>query len=106
MPEHLQSGIEDTIMNGIKETLPQELHTEDNIEYVIETGVKETKPMDEWVNSGRIIDLFIDGSVKETKPLPSQDGNKDWGVYYHGKEDRTKPHTEYVDEAIKLGDKL
>jgi hypothetical protein len=93
-------------MNGIKETLPQELHTEDNIEYVIETGVKETKPMDEWVNSGRIIDLFIDGSVKETKPLPSQDGNKDWGVYYHGKEDRTKPHTEYVDEAIKLGDKL
>jgi hypothetical protein len=106
IPEYLQSGIEDTIMNGIKETLPQPFHTDDIIEDILESGVKETKPMDEWVNSGRIIDLFIDGSVKETKPLPSQDGNKDWSEYSRGREDRTKPHTEYVDDAIKLGDKL
>jgi hypothetical protein len=37
------------------------------------------------------------------EPLPAQDGNRDWGNYYHGKEDRTKPFNEYLDEAIRFG---
>lgn len=32
--------------------------------------------------------------------------DRDWGKYYHGKEDRTKPHTEYVKDVIKIGEKL
>jgi hypothetical protein len=93
-------------MNGIKETLPQPFHTDDIIEDIVESGIKQTKPMDDWYSSGRIIDLFIDGAVKETKPLPAQDGNKDWSEYSHGREDRTKPHTEYVNDVINKGDKL
>jgi hypothetical protein len=41
--------------------------------------------------------------VKQVEPLPAQDGNRDWGNYYHGKEDRTKPFNEYLDEAIRFG---
>jgi hypothetical protein len=43
----------------------------------------------------------IRDGVKEIQPLPAQDGNRDWGLYYHRQEDRTKPHTEYVKEVIE-----
>ncbi len=43
----------------------------------------------------------IENGVKEIQPLPAQDGNRDWGLYYQRQEDRTKPHTEYVKEVIE-----
>jgi hypothetical protein len=44
--------------------------------------------------------------LKKCNHYRAQDGNRDWGKYYHGKEDRTKPHTEYVKDVIKIGEKL
>jgi hypothetical protein len=94
----------------------------------IENGVKDTKPMDEWVNAESIIENTIEYGVKETcedvyhhkgriggvikngvkevQPLPAQDGNRDWGNYYLGKQDRTKPFNDYLNDAIKYGKKI
>ena len=30
----------------------------------------------------------IETGIKEVQPLPSQEGNKDWGIYYHKKGNR------------------
>jgi hypothetical protein len=94
----------------------------------IENGVMNTKPMDEWVNAESIIENTIEYGVKEThedvyhhrpricgvikngvkevQPLPAQDGNRDWGNYYLGKQDRTKPFNDYLNDAIKYGKKI
>jgi hypothetical protein len=45
----------------------------------------------------------LEKGIKEVQPLPSQEGNMDWGNYYHRQEDRTKPHTKYVDDVITSG---
>jgi hypothetical protein len=45
----------------------------------------------------------IRDGIKEVQPLPAQDGNRDWGVYYYRKGEPTKPHTKYVDEVIESG---
>jgi hypothetical protein len=119
------NAVEDTIQNGVKETkrplLPRTKRVEDAIEYgvkktystlrrtklgvddIIRNGVKDTKPMDEWVNAESIVEGVMEYGVKELQPLPAQDGNMDWGNYYRGKEDRTKPFNEYLDEAIRFG---
>jgi hypothetical protein len=100
------------IDNGIKETKGDSSQNPmGKVGKVIDNGVKETKACyykDPKTNIIYIkwdyqIDNVIETGIKEVQPLPSQEGNKDWGIYYHGKEDRTKPHTEYVDEAIKNG---
>jgi hypothetical protein len=110
--------IDDVIVNGVKETKPhfkriynpmnfepiiKEEKRLDDVNDVLEKGIKETRAMDEWVNTENIINKVIDNGVKEVQPLPAQDGNKDWGIYYHRQEDRTKPHTNYVDDVINLG---
>ena len=74
-----------------------------DVDEVLETGVKKTKAMDEWVNTENILNKVINNGVKEVQPLPAQDGNRDWGNYYHRQEDVTKPHTEYVNEIINDG---
>ena len=98
------------IDNGIKETKGDSSQNPmGKVDKVIDNGVKETKACyykDPKTNLMFIkwdyqIDNVIETGIKEVQPLPSQEGNKDWGIYYHGKEDRTKPHTEYVDEVIK-----
>ena len=98
------------IDNGIKETKGDSSQNPmGKVDNVIDNGVKETKACyykDPKTNLMFIkwdyqIDNVIETGIKEVQPLPSQEGNKDWGIYYHGKEDRTKPHTEYVDEVIK-----
>jgi len=74
-----------------------------DVNEVLETGVKKTRAMDEWVNTENILNKVINNGVKEVQPLPAQDGNRDWGNYYHRQEDVTKPHTEYVNEIINDG---
>ena len=95
--------VEDAIENGVKKTYSTLRRTKLGVDDIIRNGVKDTKPMDEWVNAESIVEDTIEYGVKEIQPLPAQDGNRDWGNYYHGKEDRTKPFNEYLDEAIRFG---
>ena len=96
--------IEDTIQNGVKETYKSESTKSISLRWAIQNGVKETKST--IMSQDSKIEDTIQNGVKEMQPLPAQDGNRDWGKYYHGKEDRTKPHTEYVKDVIKIGEKL
>lgn len=122
---HIFDRVEDAIQNGIKETKYNQTFQEPKFRDALQNGVKETITSENrsWLTAENIIEngkliseTFVGGieqignvntvlncGIKEAQPLPSQEGNKDWGIYYHGKEDRTKPHTEYVDEVIKTG---
>jgi hypothetical protein len=94
------------IVNGVKHVEDGDwLDQDERIDDIIENGVKETK---EVSNISLMSEMFkvkakqaIRDGVKEIQPLPAQDGNRDWGLYYHRQEDRTKPHTEYVKEVIE-----
>ena len=119
--------VEDTIQNGVKETLNTEYMPKEMVEETIKNGVKETNHVDVMKffdnkmecalqngiketnptkfpsgECGYIREILRNG-IKEVQPLPAQDGNRDWGNYYHGKEDRTKPFNEYLNEAIRFG---
>lgn len=101
----------------------------DNVGNVIQNGVKETKAMDEWVNAESIINKTIQNGIKQTcaqipsiqpvverilekgikeiKELPDMSGNlMGYGDYYNRQEDRTKPHTKYVNEVVSQGERL
>jgi predicted peroxiredoxin len=103
---HRQREVVQTIKEGIKETIGEDYHHKNRIDGVIKNGVKETKSMDEWVNTYHIVNEVMNNGIKEVQPLPAQDGNRDWGKYYHGKEDITKPHTEYVNDVLDKGEKI
>ena len=125
--------VEGAIQNGVKEIrsnkgLITSYRQNHKAKETIENGVMNTKPMDEWVNSENIIKYTVEYGVKEThedvyhhrpricgvikngvkevQPLPAQDGNRDWGNYYFGKQDRTKPFNDYLNDAIKYGKKI
>ena len=104
--------VEDTIENGVKETKENRLIRTISVISTIKNGVKETKEsmlesleqIDHQVTNYEITESIndaIENGVKEIQPLPAQDGNRDWGLYYQRQEDRTKPHTEYVKEVIE-----
>jgi hypothetical protein len=108
--------LDDIIQNGVKET--KELYWENTpiIDDIIENGIKETNAAFQMVynpedfspelrEEKRITEVtnVINNGVKEIQPLPAQDGNRDWGNYYHRQKDRTKPHTEYVNDAMSSG---
>jgi hypothetical protein len=119
----ITENINDAIENGVKETkeisnisLMSEMFKV-KAKQTIRDGVKELKV---W-KSNRCEEHgyfeFVDGTptytpmtqvkdviengVKEMQPLPAQDGNRDWGLYYRRKGHMTKPHTEYVKEVIE-----
>jgi hypothetical protein len=95
--------VAENIYDEKKNTIIHKTTVFDIVEDTIQNGIKDTKPMDEWVNAESIVEGVMEYGVKELQPLPAQDGNRDWGNYYHGKEDRTKPFNEYLDEAIRFG---
>ena len=116
--------VKDTIQNGVKVTysdkIPHEYDWSDQfteeIDDIIKNGVKQCipshtplyNPMDfsvEYRENHRLDDVasVLENGIKEVQPLPSQEGNMDWGNYYHRQEDRTKPHTQYVDDVITNG---
>jgi hypothetical protein len=79
------------------------------IEKVIEEGVKKIYPdMDpdvyDWSDEFKA-DNVIQGGIKVI-PLPTIKDLRGYSDYYNTKEDRTKPHTEYVKDAIQGGTKL
>jgi len=108
--------VEDVIQNGIKETHDDVYHHKGRVDGVIKNGIKQCipshtplyNPMDFSVvyrENHRLDDVasVLEKGIKEVQPLPSQEGNMDWGNYYHRQEDRTKPHTKYVDDVITNG---
>jgi hypothetical protein len=113
------SAVEDTIENGVKETNHVDVmgFFNNKMEGALQNGVKETKTPGngdiastaEWMKENnstsypKMINDVIENGIKKVQPLPAQDGNRDWGNYYHGKEDRTKPFNEYLNEAIEFG---
>jgi hypothetical protein len=96
--------IGDIIQEGVKETIPTLRRTLLGVDDIIQNGVKETYE-DTYHHKGRIGGVIKNG-VKEVQPLPAQDGNMDWGNYYHGKEDRTKPFNAYLNDTITHGKKI
>jgi predicted peroxiredoxin len=116
---HRRREVVRTIRDGIKETHDDVYHHKGRVDGVIKNGVKEIKPayrmiynpmnfepvMIEDKRIPDITDVICDG-INEVQSLPAQDGNRDWGLYYQKQEDRTKPHTKYVDEVITEGKKI
>ena len=121
------NNIEDVIKDGVKKTYSDKIPHEydwsnqftEEINDIIENGVKKTEPMrllmynpmdfsPEYRENRRLDDVasVLEKGIKEVQPLPSQEGNKDWGNYYHRQEDRTKPHTRYVDDVVSEGKKI
>ena len=111
-----ESKMNAVISEGIKETHDDAYHHTGRVAGVIKNGVKICipsrtplyNPMDfsvQYRENHRLDDVasVLEKGIKEAQPLPSQDGNKDWGLYYQRQEDRTKPHTEYVDGVIENG---
>jgi hypothetical protein len=79
------------------------------IEKVIEEGIKniypDMNPNDyDWSDEFKA-DKVIEGGIKVI-PLPTIKDLRGYSDYYNTKEDRTKPHTEYVKDAIDGGTKL
>ena len=100
-------SVEDTIQNGVKHTCFAMERNQQHVDDTIQNGVKNTWPDKipndyDWSEDfeDEIIDVIQEG-VKEIQPLPAQDGNMDWGLYYQRQEDRTKPHTQYVRDVIE-----
>jgi predicted peroxiredoxin len=98
--------LDDIIRNGVKETIGEDYPHTNRINGVIKNGVKKTKFMDEWVNTNYIVNKVMNNGIKEVQPLPAQDGNRDWGIYYYRKGEPTKPHTKYVDDVLEKGEKI
>ena len=81
-----------------------------DISTIVKSGVKniypDKSPDDyDWSDEFKA-DNVIQGGMKVI-PLPDMSGElRGYGDYYSTKEDRTKPHTEYVKDAIDGGIKL
>jgi predicted peroxiredoxin len=115
----IQPVVERILEEGILQTKPMDewVNTNRIVDKVMTESIKETLWMNgDSTNWGFEVDGLLEGydkiedtinnGIKEVQPLPAQDGNRDWGVYYHRQEDRTKPHTQYVNDVIENGDKL
>ena len=82
------------IVNGVKHVEDGDwLDQDERIDDIIESGVKETKHrlVESWEQKDHLATTFeitenindaIENGVKEMQPLPAQDGNRDWGLYY------------------------
>jgi hypothetical protein len=81
-----------------------------DINIIVENGVKniypDKSPDDyDWSDEFKA-DNVIQGGIKVI-PLPDPSGElRGYSDYYNTKEDRTKPHTDYVNDVIEGGTKL
>jgi hypothetical protein len=118
--------IEKVIDEGVKEIKPSiwttkrgvDIHdlmcsgNTTDISSIVKSGVKKIYPDQmsgpdgyNWSNEFEA-DKVIEGGMKVI-PLPDVSGElRGYSDYYNTKEDRTKPHTEYVKETIEGGIKL
>jgi hypothetical protein len=119
---HKPLTVKNIIVNGVKENTFTYVGKQIGCDDAIKNGVKEIKTPNkdgdiqstlEWMyknnyqddyNGSKMINNVIENGVKETQPLPDQSGELiGWGNYYHGKEDRTKPFIDYLEETINFG---
>jgi predicted peroxiredoxin len=111
-----ESKMDTVISNGIKETHDDAYHHTGRVGGVIKNGVKQCipsrtplyNPMDfsvQYRENHRLDDVasVLEKGIKEVQPLPSQEGNMDWGNYYYRQGVPTKPHTQYVNDVITNG---
>jgi hypothetical protein len=115
--------IEKVIEEGVKEIKPSIWTTKRGVDVhdlmcsgnttdistIVKSGVKNIYPdMDpdvyDWSDEFKA-DNVIQGGIKVI-PLPTIKDLRGYSDYYNTKEDRTKPHTEYVKDAIQGGTKL
>jgi hypothetical protein len=107
--------IGEVIEKGIKEvnkseSIHRQMRAENIMGRIIKESVKKIYP-DKNPNEYDWSDEFeankvIEGGIKVI-PLPDMSGElRGYSDYYNTKEDRTKPHTEYVKETIEGGTKL
>jgi predicted peroxiredoxin len=115
----VQPVVERILEEGILQTKPMDewVNTNRIVDKVMTESIKETLWMngdstnwgledDDLLEGYDKIEDTINNGIKEVHPLPAQDGNRDWGKYYHGKEDRTKPFNEYLNDVIENGIKI
>jgi hypothetical protein len=108
--------VERVVEEGIKETHDDVMQHTGRVEGVIKNGVKECipsrtplyNPMDfsvQYRENHRldVVEIVLEKGIKEVQPLPAQDGNMDYSNYYYRQGVPTKPHTQYVDDAIRDG---
>jgi hypothetical protein len=96
-----QYKAEQTIEKGVKETKDHKLDRIISVISTIKNGVKHTKPMDEWVNSGRIVDEVVKDGVKEIK-TPGEDGDI-VGVISFMQDNNTYSVPQLIDDVIENG---
>jgi hypothetical protein len=117
--------IEKVVEEGVKEIKPSTwttkrgIHISDlmcngnttDINIIVNNGIKNIYPDQisgdqgyNWSNEFKA-DNVIQGGIKVI-PLPTIKDLRGYSDYYNTKEDRTKPHTEYVKDAIEGGTKL
>jgi hypothetical protein len=117
--------IEKVIEEGVKKIKPSTwttkrgIHISDlmcngnttDINIIVNNGIKNIYPDQisgdqgyNWSNEFKA-DNVIQGGIKVI-PLPTIKDLRGYSDYYNTKEDRTKPHTEYVKDAIEGGTKL
>lgn len=95
--------MEGVLQNGVKETDYRILRVRGQVKGIIENGIKETNATNFPSGECGYIKEILRNGIKEVQPLPAQDGNRDWGVYYYRKGNPTKPFNEYLDDAIRFG---
>ena len=99
-PMWMGRKVEDAVENGVKHTIDTTHHKNKLVEDAIENGVKET--LSNFISSDVCVEDIIQNGVKEVKGLPDMSGElRGYGNYYHKQKDRTKPHTQYVDDVIE-----
>lgn len=110
-------GLDDTIQNGIKETKQEEHHRLREVVQTVKNGIKETnphfleilnpinfEPVIKEMKRMNEVNIVLEKSIKGVKELPDKSGElRGYGDYYHRQEDKTKPHTQYVDDVITNG---
>jgi hypothetical protein len=117
------TDINHIVKEGVKEIKPSTLTTKrgihisdlmcngntTDISSIVKSGVKniypDKNPDDyDWSDEFKA-DKVIEGGIKVI-PLPTIKDLRGYSDYYSTKEDKTKPHTEYVKDAIEGGVKL
>ena len=100
--------VEDTIQNGVKHTKNQKLNDLSVVEDTLQNGVKRTLP--ESIPDSFGINDTIQNGVKETKISPTHTEYGDWldgderlGEIIKNGVKKTKPFNEYLNEAIEFG---
>lgn len=114
--DYIAGWANDYFFKEIKKT-GMGVHGELAVDIVINYGVKEVEDGIKNIYPDKIphdydwsdefdVNKVVDGGVKVV-PLPDMSGElRGYSDYYNTKEDRTKPHTEYIKESIEGGVKV